>query len=224
MRKLIAGPVSAVAAIAAVTACSTTTTVVRTPAPKPAVAKTVTAKPTPAVIKTVKPKPVVAKKTTQAPKPAPTTQTPAPAASKPAPAPAATTAAPAPGYLGDIFGGGTGNPCNFASGYQAGDCNPEGETEQQYIANPGGPAPSTTTNAQGCYYVKMGEGYCPSTGTYVPMQDPNQPAASSAPSQAPNGSGNCADEIDDGAADPSCPAYSQPGGSGYSGYVGNAGH
>ena len=36
----------------------------------------------------------------------------------------------------------------------------------------GGPAPGTSTNAQGCYYVKMGEGYCPSTGTYMPMQDP----------------------------------------------------
>jgi hypothetical protein len=172
MRKLIAGPVSAVAVIAAITACSTTTTtVVRAPAPKPAAAKTVTAKPAPAAIKSGKPEPVVVatKKATQAPSPVATTQPPTPA-----PAPAApTTAAAAPGYLGDIFGGGTGNPCNFASGYTAGDCNPEGETEQQYIANPGGPAPSTTTNAQGCYYVKMGEGYCPSTGTYVPMQDPN---------------------------------------------------
>ena len=133
------------------------------------------------MIKTVKPKPVVmvTKKATQAPKPVATTQTPAPAASTPAPAPAApTTAAPAPGYLGDIFGGGTGNPCNFASGYQYGDCNPEGETEQQYIANPGGPAPNTTTNSQGCYYVKMGEGYCPSSGKYVPMQDPSQSPAS----------------------------------------------
>jgi hypothetical protein len=176
MRKHIVGPVGAVAVIAVVTACSTTTTVAHTPAPKPAVAKAVTAKPTPAVIKAVKPKPVViaTKKATQAPKPAATT--PAPAPTDP------TTAAPAPGYLGDIFGGGTGNPCNFAAGYTAGDCNPEGETEQQYIANPGGPAPSTTTNSQGCYYVKMDEGYCPSTGTYVPMQDPNQPAASSAPS------------------------------------------
>ena len=91
------------------------------------------------------------------------------------PTPAASTpaAAPAPGYLGDIFGGGGGNPCNFASGYQFGDCNPTGETEQQYIQNPGGPAPGTSTNAQGCYYVKMGEGYCPSTNTYIPMQDPN---------------------------------------------------
>jgi hypothetical protein len=183
MRKLIAGPVSAVAVIAAVTACSTATTVVRTPAPKPAVAKTVTARPAPSVIKTVKLKPGVTRKATRAPKPAATTPAPAPAASTPAPAPAApTTATPAPGYLGDIFGGGTGNPCNFATGYQYGDCNPEGETEQQYIANPGGPAPGTTTNSQGCYYVKMGEGYCPSTGKYVPMQDPNQPAASSATS------------------------------------------
>ena len=82
-------------------------------------------------------------------------------------------AALAAGYLGDIFGGGTGNPCNFASGYQYGDCNPTGETEQQYIDNPGDAAPGTSTNAQGCYYVKMGEGYCPSTGQYVPMQDPN---------------------------------------------------
>jgi hypothetical protein len=135
------------------------------------------------VIKTVKLKPGVTRKATRAPKPAATTPAPAPAASTPAPAPAApTTATPAPGYLGDIFGGGTGNPCNFATGYQYGDCNPEGETEQQYIANPGGPAPGTTTNSQGCYYVKMGEGYCPSTGKYVPMQDPNQPAASSATS------------------------------------------
>jgi hypothetical protein len=193
MRKLIAGPVSAVAVIAAVTACSTTTTVVHTPAPKPAVAKTVTAKHTPAVIKTVKPKPVVivTKKATRAPEPVATTQALAPAASTPAPAPAApTTAAPAPGYLGDIFGGGTGNPCNFASGYTVSDCNPEGETEQQYIANPGGPAPSTTTNSQGCYYVKMGEGYCPSTGKYVPMQDPNGLHASRVVPGTPANEGN----------------------------------
>ena len=32
-------------------------------------------------------------------------------------------------------------------------------------------------NAQGCDYVKMDEAYCPATGTYVPMTDPNQPAA-----------------------------------------------
>ena len=165
-RKLIDGPLSAFAVIAAVAACGTATTVVRTPAPEPAVAKTVTARPAPSVIKTLKPKAAVTRK-------AATTPTSAPAAP--------TAAAPTPGYLGDIFGGGTGNPCNFASGYQYGDCNPEGETEQQYIANPGGPAPGTTTNSQGCYYVKMGEGYCPSTGKYVPMQDPNQPAASSAP-------------------------------------------
>ena len=150
MRKLI----GAVAVIAALTACGSTTTVVRAPAPKSTPTRGATVKPTPAVIKTVPPKPTVTKTITQ---------TPTPAASTP-------TAAPAPGYLGDIFGGGAGNPCNFASGYQVGDCNPTGETEQQYIENPGGSAP---TNAQGCYYVKMGEGYCPSTGTYVPMQDPN---------------------------------------------------
>lgn len=115
----------------------------------------------------MQPKPAVAKKATPAPDPAASTTAPAPAASTPA-------AAPAPGYLGDIFGGGTGNPCNFASGYQFGDCNPTGETEQQYIDNPGGPAPGTSTNAQGSYYVKMGEGYCPSTGTYIPMQDPSR--------------------------------------------------
>ena len=178
----MACPVSAVAVIAAVAACGTATTVVRPPSPKPAVAKAVTARPAPSLIKTLKPIPGVTSKTTRAPKPAAATQAPAPAASTPAPAPAApAAAAPSPGYLGDIFGGGTGNPCNFASGYQYGDCNPAGETEQQYIANPGGPAPGTTTNSQGCYYVKMGEGYCPSTGKYVPMQDPNQPAASSAP-------------------------------------------
>lgn len=103
---------------------------------------------------------------------------------KPAPKPAATpsqtqvpapvrTPVPPPGYLGNIAGGGTGNPCNFASGYQYGVCNPTGETQQQYITNPGGPAPGTPTNSQGCYYVRMGEGYCPSTGQDVPMQDPN---------------------------------------------------
>ena len=27
-------------------------------------------------------------------------------------------------------------------------------------------------NSQGCYYLRMNEGYCPATGTYVPMQDP----------------------------------------------------
>jgi len=138
--------------------------VVRAPEPKPTVTKTVTAKPSPATIKTVQPKPAVTRTPTRAPTSA--ASTPAPAASTP-------SAAPAAGYLGDIFGGGTGNPCNFASGYQFGVCNPTGETEQQYIDNPGGPAPGTSTNAQGCYYVKMGEGYCPSTGQYVPMQDPN---------------------------------------------------
>jgi len=149
--------VGAVAVIAALTACSSTTTVVHTPAPT----RGATVKPTPAVIKTVSPKPTVTTTITRTP--TPTASTRAPAASTPA----------APGYLGDIFGGGAGNPCNFASGYRADDCNPTGETEQQYIENPGGPAPGTSTNAQGCYYVKMGEGYCPSTGTYIPMQDPN---------------------------------------------------
>jgi hypothetical protein len=176
MRKLVAGAVSAVAVIAAVTACSTsTTTVVHAPGPKPTMTKLVTVRTTPPVIKTVEPKPAVTKTATQAPTPAASTPAPAPApaASTPAPAASTPTAAPAPGYLGDIFGGGTGNPCNFASGYQIGDCNPTGETEQQYIDNPDGPAPGTSTNAQGCYYVKMGEGYCPSTGQYVPMQDPN---------------------------------------------------
>jgi hypothetical protein len=155
MRKLMA----AVAVIAALTACSSTTTVIHAPAPKSTPTRAATVKPTP-----VSPKPTVTKTITLTPTPA--AGTPAPAASTPA-------AAPAPGYLGDIFGGGAGNPCNFASGYQAGDCNPTGETEQQYIENPGGPAPGTSTNAQGCYYVKMGEGYCPSTDTYIPMQDPN---------------------------------------------------
>jgi hypothetical protein len=167
MRKLV----GAVAVIAAVTACSSTTTVVHAPAPKSTSTRAATAKPTPAVIKSVQPKPTVTKTITQTPTPA--ASTPAPTASTPAPAASTPTAAPAPGYLGDIFGGGAGNPCNFASGYQVGDCNPTGETEQQYIENPGGSAPGASTNAQGCYYVKMGEGYCPSTGTYVPMQDPN---------------------------------------------------
>lgn len=89
-----------------------------------------------------------------------------------APAPVRTPVPP-PGYLGNAQGGGYSNPCNYASGYTAGICNPTGETQQQYIANPGGPAPGTPTNSQGCYYVRMGEGYCPSTGTTVPMQDPN---------------------------------------------------
>jgi hypothetical protein len=133
----------------------------------------VTAKPVvPSAVETVKPRPTVTKTVTRAPASGPSAQP----ASTPTPDPAASTpsAAPAAGYLGDIFGGGTGNPCNFASGYQFGDCNPTGETERQYIDNPGGAAPSTSTNAQGCYYVKMGEGYCPSTGQYVPMQDPNR--------------------------------------------------
>ncbi len=166
MRKPIVGAAGAVAIVAAaVTACGTSApTVVRAPEPKPTVTKTVTAKPSPATINTVKPRPAVARTPTQAP---------TPTVSTPTPAPAVPSAAPAAGYLGDIFGGGTGNPCNFASGYQFGVCNSTGETEQQYIDNPGGPAPGTSTNAQGCYYVKMGEGYCPSTGQYVPMQDPN---------------------------------------------------
>ena len=163
MRKLI----GAVAVVAALTACSSTTTVVHGPAPKSTPTRAATVKPTP----TAKPTPTVTKTFTQTSTPA--DSTPTPAASTPAPAASTPAAATAAGYLGDIFGGGTGNPCNFASGYQVGDCNPTGETEQQYIENPGGPAPGTSTNAQGCYYVKMGEGYCPSTNTYIPMQDPN---------------------------------------------------
>jgi hypothetical protein len=159
MQKLI----GAVAVVAALTACGSTTTVIHTQAPK----STATRKPAPAVTRTVKPTPTVTRTITRTTTPA--AATPTPAASAPAPA----TATPSAGYLGDIFGGGAGNPCNFASGYQSGDCNPNGETEQQYIQNPGGPAPGTSTNAQGCYYVKMGEGYCPSTNTYIPMQDPN---------------------------------------------------
>jgi hypothetical protein len=167
MRNSLAGAAGVAAIVAAaVTACGTSApTVVRAPEPKPTVTKTVTAKPAPATIKTVKPQPAVARTPSQAATPAASTPTPAPTASTPSGAPA--------GYLGDIFGGGTGNPCNFASGYQFGDCNPTGETEQQYIANPGAPAPGTSTNAQGCYYVRMGEGYCPSTGQTIPMQDPN---------------------------------------------------
>src|SRR6202046_967523 len=166
MRKPIAGAAGAVAIVAAaVTACGTSApTVVRAPEPKPTVTKTVTAKPSPATIKCVPPKPGVTR---------PPTRAASSAASTPAPTTATPSTVPAAGYLGDIFGGGTGNPCNFASGYQVGDGNPTGETEQQYIDNPGGTAPGTSTNAQGCYYVKMGEGYCPSTGQYVPMQDPN---------------------------------------------------
>jgi hypothetical protein len=166
MRKPIAGAAGAVAIVAAaITACGTSApTVVRAPEPKPTVTKTVTAKPSPATIKTVQPKPAVTRTPTRAP---------TSAASTPAPATTTPSTVPAAGYLGDVFGGGTGNPCNFASGYQVGDCNPAGETEQQYVDNPGGTAPGASTNAQGCYYVKMGEGYCPSTGQYVPMQDPN---------------------------------------------------
>jgi hypothetical protein len=167
MRKLM----GVVAVIAALTACSSTTTVVHAPASKSTPTRASTVKPAPAAIKTVQPKPTITKTITQTP--APAAATPTPAASTAAPAASTPAAAPAPGYLGDIFGGGTGNPCNFASGYQAGDCNPIGETEQQYIENPGGPAPGTSTNAQGCYYVRMGEGYCPSTNSYIPMQDPN---------------------------------------------------
>jgi hypothetical protein len=163
MRKLI----GAVAVVAALTACSSTTTVVHGPAPKSTPTRAATVKPTPAA----KPTPTVTKTIT--PTSTPADSTPTSAASTPAPAASTPAAATAAGYLGDIFGGGTGNPCNFASGYQVGDCNPTGETEQQYIENPGGPAPGTSTNAQGCYYVKMGEGYCPSTNTYIPMQDPN---------------------------------------------------
>jgi hypothetical protein len=69
----------------------------------------------------------------------------------------------------------------------------------------GGPVPgncqnpdSGPTDAQGCHYVKMGEAYCPSTGTYVPMTDPNTgesntpaPAATTPtaplPASCPNG-------------------------------------
>jgi hypothetical protein len=159
------------AAAAALTACSATTTVVHAPAPKPSATQTAHAKPTPAAGKTVTPRPTVTRTVTRTASPA--ASTPAPATSAPATTHAASRPTTAPGYLGDVFGGGTGNPCNFASGYQLGVCNPTGETEQQYIENPGGPVPGTSANAQGCYYVKMGEGYCPSTNTYVPMKDPN---------------------------------------------------
>jgi hypothetical protein len=171
MRKTIAGAAGAVAIVAAaVTACGTSApTVVRAPEPKPTVTKTVTAKPSPATVKTVQPKPTATRTPTQAP----AASTRSASTATPAPAPSTSSAAATAGYLGDIFGGGADNPCNFASGYQSGVCNPTGETEQQYIDNPGGPAPGTSTNTQGCYYVKMGEGYCPSTGQYVPMQDPN---------------------------------------------------
>ena len=173
MRKPIAGAAGVAAIVAAaVTACGTTsTTVVRAPEPKPTVSKTGTAKPVPVAIKTARPRPTVTETITRTA--AAVARTPAASTPAAAPGPSTPSAAPAAGYLGDIFGGGTGNPCNFASGYQLGDCNPTGETEQQYIDNPGGPAPGTSTNAQGCYYVRMGEGYCPSTGQDVPMQDPN---------------------------------------------------
>jgi outer membrane biosynthesis protein TonB len=167
MRKLV----GAVAVIAALTACSSTTTVIHAPAPKTTPARASTAKPAPAAVRSEQPKPTVTKTITHTPTAVPATPT--PAASTPAPAAATPTADTGAGYLGDIFGGGTGNPCNFASGYQLGVCNPTGETEQQYVENPGGPAPGTSTNAQGCYYVRMDEGYCPSTNTYIPMQDPN---------------------------------------------------
>jgi hypothetical protein len=160
----------AAVAVAALTSCSSAATVVHAPAPTPAVTKTkvVTVTPTPAAKPTV----ARAKTVTQAPRPVAST----PVASAPVAStspPATPAAAASAGYLGNLFGGGTGNPCNFASGYQLGDCNPTGETEQQYIHDPGGPAPGTSTNAQGCYYVKMDEGYCPDTGQYIPMKDPN---------------------------------------------------
>ena len=178
---VVAGAAAIVAA--AVTACGASApAVVHAPAPKPTVTKTVTetrtatAKPAadsprPTVTPTSSPTPTPAASTSPASAPPAST---APAGT-PTQAPSAATSSAAAGtdYLGDIFGGGTGNPCNFATGYQAGVCNPTGETEQQYIQNPGGPAPGTSTNAQGCYYVRMGEGYCPSTGKTVPMQDPN---------------------------------------------------
>ena len=167
MQKLI----GAVAVVAALTACGATTTVIHTPAPKSTAPKAATRKPTPAAARTATPTPTVTRTITRTVTPA--AGPPTPAASAHGRASSAPASAPAAGYLGDIFGGGTGNPCNFASGYQVGDCNPTGESEQQYIEDPGGPAPGTSTNAQGCYYVKMGEGYCPSTNTYIPMQDPN---------------------------------------------------
>jgi hypothetical protein len=173
--KRVAGVAGAAAIVAAaVAACGTSApAVVHAPPPKPTVTKTVTATRT-ATAKpaAASPRPTVTP--TTAPTPTPAASTP-PASTPPSstPAPATSSAAAGTDYLGDVFGGGTGNPCNFATGYQAGVCNPTGETEQQYIEDPGGPAPGTSTNAQGCYYVRMGEGYCPSTGKTVPMQDPN---------------------------------------------------
>jgi hypothetical protein len=112
---------------------------------------------------------------TSTPTPAQSQTTTQPAQTQTAPTQSPTPQAAGTGYLGNIFGGGTANGCNYASGYQAGDCNPTGETEQEYIEDPGGPDPGTKTNSQGCYYVKMNSGYCPSTGQYIPMQDPNDP-------------------------------------------------
>jgi hypothetical protein len=109
---------------------------------------------------------------TQSPAQPPGTQTPAQPAqtpAQPAGSQSPTPQAAGTGYLGNIFGGGTANGCNYATGYEAGDCNPTGETEQQYVQDPGGPAPGTKTNSQGCYYVKMDTGYCPSTGQYLPL-------------------------------------------------------
>jgi hypothetical protein len=129
-----------------------------------------------------------------------------PASQDPATHPA-SPATPA-GYLGNIFGGGTGNPCNFASGYHLGVCNPTGESQSQYIANPGGPAPGTPTNSQGCYYVKMGEGYCPSTGKYIPMHNPSQP---SPPPAAPSNTGDPSNGSGTGAACTTVAGYYQAG-------------
>jgi hypothetical protein len=63
----------------------------------------------------------------------------------------------------------------------------------------------------------MGEGYCPSTGTYVPVQDPNQPAASSAPAKFPTGQVTALMRLMTARPTRPAPAYTQPGGAGYSG-------
>lgn len=165
-------PAAAIVAVGvSLAACGTTQTVTKTVhVPGPVVTQTVKVPvpgPTKTVTHTVAPKPKPVVKHTVAPSSAPSTQA-VSGESGEGPANAGT------GYLGNKFGGSLTNPCNFETGYADGVCNPTGQTESEYANNPGGVAPGTATNSQGCYYVRMGEGYCPSTGQDIPMQDPNQ--------------------------------------------------
>ena len=196
MRKLIAGPVSAFAFIAAVAACSTATTVVRTPAPKPAVAKTVTARPAPSVIKTLKPKP------------ADTTSAPAPASLQRQPRLRATlaTSSAAGRATRAISLAGTSTATAIRRARQSSSTSP-------IRADPHRAPPRTRRAATTSRWVRV---TALPPGSTCPCRTPMSRQPVQPPVKLPAGRLTALMRLMT-AADPSCPAYSQPGGAGYSG-------